>query len=432
MTVRQVTVDLLDDDETLLVEGLSVLPGSYYTEEESDAGACEVIVPNAATGSGDVDRGRLLRFNVDGEPDHTALIEKVAATVRSTDNKRLVRKVTGRDWVAELGEAPVEPPFGIGQPPVPQVIHFDWRHPQVLRTGWTAPVWTGPVVGATRDPFDNPWVDPGITLLRPETEAWPDPLAGWMAAEAPDDGGSHPEGATHYAQAFFDTTPGPAVSVFTGDDNAQLALQGILVDEGAPGPVAQFASCTAHPLPAVGDQLFVAVRVKNSGTPGNVDNPMGWVHTLYQDLDGTARLSWENVVARTGPNPAGSQLVGGGWLSWAGAAPSFTPGYAFYTLFAAAQLSGHLPGWTLGFTATHDSAGEPWISTDALTARVNDDSLLDVATAWSAQGWWTFAARPGERVLDAWNWRTRGSYPAAAVTWADNRTVASLTDTRSR
>ena len=453
---QHVSVDIADDVGTLLHSDVpyATSGNGFYTEELSDAGAFQVDFPEDGTGSADLVPGNMVRFNVDGVPDRTYMIEKVVRRPVQRFASERIRTVSGRDIVAQFGDCPVDPPLGITVKPVTRTIRFDWTHPDLDRSGWFTPVYLGPVYSGNVLP-DGETANPVALSAKDgwHPDGWPDVFSGWIWRSAVDGSGSHPVNQTCY---FYHDYPvsgpeeeeKPFLMVFTADDVGQLAFDGTVLDSGVDPPAVQWNRCTASPVPQVsGGTHHIAAKVTNTVFDTDYEirgNPGAMAFTSYRPGPSPAlqnqvtyALVPDIVPIRTGQNVNSPEpSLGGGWKCWtvggAGAdgssPPGFTVGRAFEILFGRVKVHDYLPGWTLTFNGTVDSAGNAWPVTDELTASTAD-SLLDTMLAWYEQGHWEFAAGSngvGSQLLYAYRYGERGNFDGlgggpAVVTWdSDN------------
>jgi hypothetical protein len=442
-TPRKVTVDLYSAaDPPVLLDTDIPLTAGYWSEDDSDAGVAEVTVPEIGfAGKDDCIEGRLLRFNVDGTPDRTALVEKVRVIVKANDRSALLRTLQGRDWIAEFDDALVDPPLGVASIPSVATVRFDWTHPNLDRTGWITPTYRGSVYKGDVDFIGGPVNPAEPSRFGQNPRGWPDVATGWIWSSST----PNPTGTSYFylpvqfvASGSFSRGTNckagiPFVPVFTGDDFAQLAFDGALLDEGVEYPTIQWERCVASGLPSVSvGTHYITARCQNGFTTLPEYNPGGIAFSAFQPLANEGFDYVNNCVIRTGLNVGTSNLTqgGGGWkcLNIPASPPGFTIGHAFRVLLEKAQSQGALTGWSLGFTDDEDSAGNAWTETDTLTANVNE-TLLSVIKKWHDEGYWDVGARADERVLDAWRWQERGDYhtnPASPVSWNDDN-VSGLT-----
>lgn len=477
---RTVTVDLYSaaNPPVLLQSSIPVRDGGYWTDEDSDAGAAEVTVPELWSGVNDAVEGRLLRFRVNGTADRTAIVERVRVVPGAARPADRVRTLTGRDWLAEFDDALVDPPLGLASRPQVQSVRFDWTHPDLFiptdpalyppGVRWIRPYNMGALYKGDVDALANPVQAYRVGKMGQAPRGWPDSFSGWMWERPYDGSYSHPVMTAYFDFAlYFDPAPPsnligidravanrPFVMVFTADDVGQLAFDGAVVDSGVEPPAIQWQRCNSIVIPDVSPGWHT-IRIKAQNRPytqfgGNYN--MGAVafcafqpledlrnNTLYAPLLVDAYDPVYNLVARTAGQVANTQITtlnisqGGGWWTIGGEhvggdpdaafapgfqTPSFTVGEAFRLLFESAQGEGHLPGWTLGFNDLNDSNGNPWPRTDELTAKVSD-TLLAVIRSWHDEGHWDVAARASTRVLDAYVWQERGNYHlnGTPLTW---------------
>jgi hypothetical protein len=487
---RTVQVDLysqgsvVDPTPILLASDLPVRAGGYWTDEDSDAGAAEVTVPELGGFFTDATEGRLLRFSVDGVADRTVLIERVRVVPRSAVPSEELRTLTGRDWLAEFDDALVNPPNGLTARPQVQSVRFDWTHPDCPRPlyggpgiEWISPYNMGALYKGNTDALGTPIAASSVGKIGQAPRGWPDSFTGWMwerpyAPLPPSGTASHPVMTAwfHLAVEFVPSgsfsrgyncvADRPLFMVFTADDVGQLAFDGAIVDQGVEPPSIQWQRCSSIVIPDVSAGVHhIAIQatnlpylqygglynigsvalcayqpIRDLTMPSNIMSP-----SLQNAYDSTGNLVMRTAMSRNGvvssQITSSDFLLGGGWHCIAGEhiggdpeagfaggfqPPGFTVGMAFRLLFEAAQLQGHLLGWSLGFTDDDDSAGNPWPKTEELTAKVSD-TLLAVIRSWHDQGQWDVAARPATRVLDAWVWQQRGDFftSGAPLVWGD-------------
>jgi hypothetical protein len=477
---RTVRVDLYSPgtvaspSPSLLESDIPVVAGGYWTDEDSDAGAAEVTLPELGVNPANVVEGNLLRFYVNGVADRTALIERVRVVPRSANPSNVIRTLTGRDWIAEFDDALVNPPLGLDSRPQVQSVRFDWTHPQCPRptTGgagveWIRPYSMGSVYKGDVNALAQPTYPAQIGKQGQAPRGWPDSFSGWMWERpmSPPPNYNHPVMTTWYhLPLYFEPNPSPGwkgtlckanrpfAMVFTADDVGELAFDGAVVDSGATPPANQWQRCSSVVIPDVSEGWHhVTIKAQNRPYFDGRYNVGAVAFCAFQPVrdllttyDPFLQSSYDpvyNLVVRTALNifPVNSQftgtnlLYGDGWRCIGGVhvggdpdagfggfqPPGFTVGMAFRLLFQSAQAQGHLPGWSLGFNDVNDSAGNPWPKTEELTAKVSD-TLLAVIRNWHDEGHWDVAARASTRVLDAWVWQERGNYHLGGtpLTWA--------------
>ena len=181
---------------------------------------------------------------------------------------------------------------------------------------------------------------------------------------------------------------------------------------------------------------YVTGRSVNSFN-STVNNPGAFACIGYQQVV-SPFLQYENVKFRTGSDTAGGDpMLGGDWLctyrNVGDPEPGFTPGRAFRILFEQAQSYGYFADWTLNFTDTLDSNGDAWASTSLLSARVADDTLLDVVRNWHDLGFWDAWSSPNAKTLNATAWGNRGNFHlgGAAVNWHDDQVISTKVDSKA-
>lgn len=442
-TPRKVTVDLYTNaNPPVLIDADIPVKSGYYTDDDSEAGPAEVVVPEIGFPSvTSATEGTLLRFNVEGTPDRTAVVERVRVVVRDVNPANRLRTLTGRDWVAEFEDAVVDPPLGILNLPSAGTVRFDWTHPELDRSAWITPTFIGSVYKGDVDPLGGA-VSPAFAgKVGQAPRGWPDVFTGWIwsAQQSGPPNYSHPLGTSYfYLQVDF-VTAGfvkgtnckanePFVAVFTADDYGQLAFDGAILDAGAEPPAIQWQRTTASGLPEVSPGTHhICIKAENTlyDQYAGTYNVGSVAFSAFQSLT-SSTFDWaNNCVIRTGNLVNGTNLTTGGrWkcLNNPATAPGFTVGKAFRILFDKAQAAGALPGWTLGFTDANDSRGNPWPVVDTLTATANS-TLLSTMKQWHDEGYWDVAARSSTRVLDAWRWQERGDYyttPGSPLVWDDD------------
>jgi hypothetical protein len=312
---RTVTVDLYEpSNPPVLIEAdIPVRDGGYWTEEDSDAGAAEVSLPESASMSVLAVEGKLLRFKVNGTPDRTAVIERIRVVPRAVNSSERIRTLTGRDWIMEFEDALVDPPLihewvvsnsttgawsrtGAGTPindlqPQPRSIRFDWTHPHLPRptvggagVQWQRPYNMGGMYKGNKDAIGNivyPW---NVGKLGQAPRGWPDSFTGWMW-ERPYGGpqSNHPVmTAWFHCPLYFDPNPPttpvmtlgldrakanrPFIMVFTADDVGELAFDGTVVDSGATPPAIQWQRCSSVVIPNV-TEGWHTITIKATNRP---------------------------------------------------------------------------------------------------------------------------------------------------------------------
>lgn len=438
MTRRQVTVDLLDADETVIESNLRYVGGdsTYYTEEPTDAAAAQIQLPDAADGAGDLDRDLLLRYKIDGTADYTARIDEVEAVRKALKPSDRIVTARARDWLSEFEDAVIDPPLGVDSKPNATVVRFDWTHPDLDRSSWITPTFLGNLWTADLDPFGTAMGAPMTVKDGAAVEGWPDPFTGWIYSAALNGSGSHAGGTSYFYTELTGLSAGAFLAIFTADDYGELAFDNVLIDDGVDSPEVQWTQAWASGVDTItAGTHHLCAKVTNDSAYGATSNPGAFALIAYQ-RSVSNYLVYQNIVARTADFVGGSDpLTGGNWvcLHQPSTAPGFTLGKAYRLMFERAQSDDHLTDWSLGFTDTNDSNGNAWPVTSEITATVND-THLDWFRQCDARGLGEFGARHGARVLDAWRWGERGDYytsPGSPPEWTGSH-VQSVVAKRRR
>lgn len=308
-----VTVDVLDHDETVAHADLALKAGEQldYGLAQNDAAAWALTAPDLVDGATSLQPNRLVRFTIteEGEDpviDATVLVEEIEDTYLGKSPSEHQYVVKGRDWIAELDDAPVSPPMGIDSKPDVDDVVFDFRHPEFdFSVDGITPSNIGAVWTADLDPGGGvqPASPPGKDGLAPKAHT--DVFACWYGPSAVDGDGSHPVGDCYVDFEF--TLADDATVMFSGtaDDTWLLCLDGGVVDGGVVPPAemwttnrGQGVNCTAGTH---------KVRLKITNTPylaaGGDYNPLGWTLTIYTQSTTSTLLLNYNVIARTGFTP---------------------------------------------------------------------------------------------------------------------------------
>lgn len=421
VTIRTVTVDLLDVNESTLESGVKIAPGGTYSEQLNDAGSFDVTIPYGAAGHDDVDVGILARFTVSGGigVDFTGRVDQVDKVVASKDKARRQVRIQGRDWVSEWDDALVTPPMGIGSLPHTKIVRWDWTHPELDTSAWTEPVYLGSLFTADLDPLGAPAGPSPGAKDGWDPKGWPDTFTGWIWGDAVDGNDSHPVDDVCYFHLTLPTADGLLVPITTIDDTGQVAFDGAIIDAGQTPPAVQWTQAWASGMRAVtsGDHT-VRVRAENravAGNPSNLGNPAAFAAVIYQP-NVSELMEFDNVIARTGANTGASDDLtdGGQWRALHNPAspPGFDAPTAIQTQLDLVQADGFLPDWTVNAIGTHTVR-------DDITATVND-TLLSWLRQLAERGICDWRARPGERVLDVWPAGERGDFyttPGSPPAW---------------
>lgn len=458
----------------LLHADLPVVAGGYYTDENSDAGAAEVTVPELGFGGiNDCVEGRLLRFRVDGSADRTAVVERISTLPASATPANRVRRLSGRDWLAEFDDALVTPPLGLDAKPQVQSVRFDWTHPDLSMPLWVRPFNMGTLYKGDKTAVLEDMGTQRIGKWGQAPRGWPDTFTGWMW-ERPYSGppwNNHPIMTAWFSLHVQFVASGsfvrgancvagrPFIMVFTADDIGQLAFDGAVVDGGATPPAIQWQRCSSVVIPEV-SAGWHTIRIKAQNRPytqyGGQYNIGSVAFAAFQpiaDITGSTLSPTpstpfaqqqrqdtydpvHNLVIRTArvsssDPPVGAQMTavdndlmrGGGWLCIGGEHIGDNPDYGYtggfippgftvghaFRLLLTSVQSNHLPGWTLAFNDTFDSNGNAWSKTEELTARTSE-TLLSVIRRWHDEGHWDVATDPSTRTLYAYRWGERGDF----------------------
>lgn len=316
---------------------------------------------------------------------------------------------TLRGPLAMLAYSTIDPAAGAGSTPSPKYRVWNFSHHSI-------------------DPHSGSWTDATYRGLQGNPAAvapngrggqpqqFANPLAYWLAPRAAV-AGSDPEGEFLLA---FDYTHAGGRIIFEGTaDDAMV----VMMNEMEVGRVWDFPTGDAAEAPYRGFGDFpagtvrVRVAVSNFPKPGNPKNCGLFVMAASTPTWTTDGYD-ETWLFTTSDGYALSPGTAGRWraLDYAHCSPIPGPevGWALVDCWTDARARGELAGLELGFTATHDSDGNPWATftgVDGFRIEIGK-TMWDLVEALRDAGWIDFDysfTEDGKIKLLAWNQGAHGS-----------------------
>lgn len=379
-------VSLLEADATagldVLVNGtpLALTFDRSFEEQLADTGSFSFSM--LRTDFAGVDFDDLVTFTLNGTAVFLGVVEGIDhVALDPGESAEQTVTISGRGVLALLDQAVVYPSRGLGSLPIEDVRTFSWVAPDFDSTAWPS----AKLVNRQRD---------YATWRAPLPWIWPDTTGYWIWANlATVNSNNAPAGVCLFRREFT-LADAATVRVFCAFD-----FGGRLYVDGA--EMAAFNSFTTGKyveLEMSAGTHVIAARVRNDAdvTP---PNPGGFIAAVY--TIGAAGLL-DDLVTHTDAT----------WdcLPYPAAAPGYTHGEVIRLLLEEAGVDGD---WTLDFSDTKDSDGQPWGEFREITVGVGR-SLLEVLREM-ADTYIDIAAAPGSQTLRAWNRGTRGNVRAVTL-----------------
>jgi hypothetical protein len=374
-----------------------------WRDTVNQPGSAKFSIPNTATTDiAMLDLGRLVRLGLDGQVVFTMRIEETERrSVAPGEEHDQFTVATGRGLIAQWDSAVVYPPNGTARPWTDQRV-FSWASKEYDDTSWGSGV-------SLSEPFNG------------QIDTWPDPYAGWVWSRSPVSG-AQPVGSSYWRHDFTLAAEATIAIYVAADDYHQTWLDGVLLGDGPETPEWSWDKTWRALVTCDAGTHTLAVRAENFDRPGNTQN-IAWLRVAVIEAT-TNGSAW---YAGTTNARSGS----GTWpvKDYPASPPGMTAGAVIDQLLDEAQTRGSLDNWTLGFTATIDSAGNAWPELPETVIPVGTTYIE--ALEQLAENDIDFAARPGALVLDAWVKGQRGTDRSGTASLAAGSNLLELTH-RSR
>jgi hypothetical protein len=326
--------------------------------------------------------GRLVRFSIGGTPRWWGLIEprsKVSADPQNREAGR-VENVIGRDAIAILEQARVDPETGVGSFTFSDIRWLGWMSKYYDDTSWD---------NATElKRYDD--VDPTKPWFM-EPQDWRDPNGIWIGPANGDNPGAWdpvgvPPGSIYLRGDLTFAEEGEYVDDLTADDGFKLYRdsEAVLARQQA-GMWAERQSTPATMLDAVIHQY--AVELINFDRPVPETNVTALMYSVIKIEAGGA---YGRVV---GGGSAGTKM-----LAFPVTEPGLTPGHIMKILIDEAHTRGAILPLHYDFDATVDSDGTPWPKEINLAVQIGG-RLLEVAQKLMAMRVAIFRIKPNSTTL---------------------------------
>lgn len=360
----------------------------------------------------------------------TALIEDgVERVVIDPTPAKQVITLSLRGHAAVLGQVPIIPHGGLDVKPQSPDRPHKWSSPETDISEWDdVTIVYDALSEAWQDPqTDPPWFTPWLTPV-----GMTDEESQWMWCRPIDPETGHPVGEVPIVKDVEVENDGLHLLQVAADDGFDADVDGITVGSGAEPPGDSFVTAWQGVWEFTAGTHRIGILGKNYDRPpveavGTFGGPnVGRVaFTMWYLPDGeNTVLNEDLIVARSD----------GSWktLDYPESLPSPTEGAVAIQHLTEAQTVGptedQLPDdITVGFTATRDSADQPWVDNGAQSLQVDDDTLLSWLLTGSQSGRFDWRMDRASRRLDMWNPGTMGSAHDAEYTIGDG--LVALTST---
>lgn len=305
-------------------------------------GGGHVVLPYGHPNRLQVNYRRVLRIYEDKNGDKVLrgafsvdTIEWVDVAESPSANK--TTRFEGDGLLSRWNDFIILPWIDIAYKPVTENRVFNWASPPLPIDDWQ--------VGGYKQER--------LTSATQRPVGYTDPVSEWISPyeEAP----SHPTGFWYARRLTELDDPTRVALFFTCDDGVIACLDGATLDDEMPEPPSEvwwYTHRAAVELPA-GLHLY-AFKCRNDGGPTAL-LVSGW------SADNTGLITPLFISEAGGVEDPNFLDAAGEWLLWTDPEPpGFTAGHIVRLVLEEAQGRGAMVGWTLGFTDTHDTAGNPW------------------------------------------------------------------------
>lgn len=391
--------------EIAVLEGASA-KGWRDELDEAGRGAFDIVVNDADYSL--IQDGRLARYYLRGTPRWQGVIgpaDRESVPFGEKEGPAGRKKRYELYGTLELFDtAPVYPELGLNRYS-PEVRLFTPASKYFDVSGWA----NATALYRQDSTSSNPYAS--------SPRGWKDPLAYWMWGQAESGSPPQPIGDNWFVKDFtmaaqkdcwFMTTADDAMAWYL--DGGPLAREGRALMWGTTKAVGLLLDAGPHRLMCIG------TNVPRDIVPSNRAAVLA---SLAEATNGGQDIG--TVFVRTDSS----------WktLAYPSVAPTMTPGHIVRVLKEEAQTGGYIPGITLGFTDTLDSAGNAWAIPVDVEYSVATDSLLSVLKQLG-EVTVDVAMDPSSLRLDMWN-KPRGiPRPTAGLVVGTSAGVGNLSGLR--
>lgn len=312
---------------------------------------------------------KVLRFRVGIPLQHSggtapyafsARVEQKRFRYDSSEEGGRIIEMSGRGLCSMWEDAVVFPYGGTAQRPNSDSRAFGWFSPELSTTGWaSAVVALSGLAPNTRTvpPVPDPWFPP---------KGWSSVLSGsdWIWSRYT---GFGTLAGTSLFRSTFSLASADRVAIFyTASSRCRIWLDGVLITPGWTSEPNEESFIYAHrATPALSSGThYIAVEAESQA----------WTPTLPGVSRGLLHVSVHSGGGVGATYSSGNLLLGtsSSWkcLDYPTVYPAPTAGQIIRVLLEEAQARGALTGWTLNFTDTVDSLGQPWPVNRAQVFRV--------------------------------------------------------------
>jgi hypothetical protein len=409
------TAQLWNTANTSKVADLTESFDRRFRDPVSDVGTGELSVLATDTNAADLTVGKVVRFLIDGTAAFSWRIDRrELRAVDSAEESGQVVKVSGRGLVVDFADAVVYPQGGVDFRPQSDTRSFAWHSSLVSTSGWASAVNQFPnsLIPNVYD-TTNGWPPAG----------WPAPVQSssvrwiWSRAKA-----AHPAGTSLFRKSFTLASTKQLAVFLAG--TARCYLDGIeLIPWTATFPSWGHNYTTNRVLvvSAGTHELAIEARLDDFSSIYTSPSNLGCVLCAVHEVPTSGGFTSSTLVVGTDATWKCQDYPAAPW-------PAPTPGQILNTLVTEAQARGALSGWSFGgsFSATTDSAGNAWASSEEFAVKVGD-SLLSVLRALVDSELVDFRTNATGKTLSVYNYGAATG--SSGVTLAAGTNLLELTHT---
>jgi hypothetical protein len=371
-----------DDTAIVLVNGTELASDAFarsFEEQLADIGGFSFQVLRSDYLAAPIafeDQVAIRLDGVDCFPGYVELLDHVAIAQGEDADETVT--VHGRNTAGELESYAIGPSRGSGVLPIEDTRTLSWVSADYSATasGW-------PLAKTVN--FQSNYAGTGA----PRPHIWPDTTGKWIWGNVPGVTSlDAPQGICLFRKAITLADTATCRFFFAGDNVMRIWIDGAEMTWFAGSAVGRYVEIE---LSAGGH--YIAAKVANKVDVPGENNPAGFILVGYT-VNGSGLLDTKIVETDTT------------WrcLPYPVRAPGFTDGKAIRLFFQEAGLDSE---WTLDFTDTKDSDGNPWTYQREIAVNVGRSILeyLRERAGFAID----FAVAPGgSKILRAWNFGGRG------------------------